>query len=568
MIELYNKVLQNSNNSSSQVAQIKNISFSSPDKQLFSNVDLIINKRDNIATMGKSGVGKSTLIKILLKKILPDIGTVNINSGIKISYVPQNLIDLKIDSNTTIKDLFYNARGLTTINYRKSQLETLMGIENNSKLINPIIKEYGELCEQFEKIGGYSADSEIDFFLSGLRLDKKTTGHINYSTKLNQVSSGQKTRLLIGQALFAHADLLIMDDPTSHLDIVSIKWLADYLKYSKSASFIATNNISFIEGFSNKVVEITDFGRVLSFNGSYKSYVIKRDRLLLSEKLQADAINNEHDRIQATYLHFKSRQIFKKSANMAQVGRALQSRIGRLDAKYNNLPGSKQIHIIQKTKSLIFKSKTRSGDDVMLINGVSKSYDNFVALNLISLSLSIKRGEHLLISGENGTGKSTLMRIIFSTINKGLFQSDTGNITVGSGIRAGLYSPDDSNLSIKGSVLEEIKMSNDQCSESEAVSTLIYWGIPKLKIRTKQLEQLSPGEKKQVSLAKLMVQQPNLLLLDEPTDYLKSEIIDQLIYALTDYDGTLIVISHNQEFVKQLSFHYELKLPEGKLITK
>jgi len=551
-----------------QVADIKDISFSSPDRLLFTDVNLTINRGENIVVIGKSGVGKTTLAKILLGNIPPDTGTVTIASGVKISYVPQDPDDLEIDDNITVKDLYYNARGLTAVGKRKAQLEDMMADRTYANELNSILEEYSRVSEQFNKMGGYTADAEINLLLAGLKLDKKTTGHITQETRLNQVSSGQKTRLLIGQALFANSDLFVMDDPTSHLDASSVEWLGKYLKNSKQASFIATNNIPFIEACANKVVEITDFGRVLTFEGAYNSYVEKRDRLLEAERTEAEAVKDEHDRLQATYQDFKSKQVFRRSANMAQVGRALQSRMGRLDDRYENLPGSKQVEINQRIKPLVFKCETRGGDDVLSIQGVSKNYDDFTALDLKDLKFSLRRGQHLLISGENGSGKSTLMKMIISAIGEGIFNPNTGYINIGAGIKAGCYSPDDTQVSRSGNILEEVRKATLQGNEGEAVSALIYWGIPKNALRSKQLEQLSPGEKKQVALAKLMVQQPNLLLLDEPTDYLKPEIIERLVSALKGYDGTLIIVSHNQDFAGQLTLNYELKLPEGILVIK
>ncbi len=287
-----------------------------------------------------------------------------------------------------------------------------------------------------------------------------------------------------------------------------------------------------------------------------------------AERTEAEAAKDEYDRLQATYQDFKSKQVFRRSANMAQVGRALQSRMGRLDNRYENLPGSKQVEISQRIKPLVFKCETRSGDDVFSIQGVSKNYDDFTALDLKDLKFSLRRGQHLLISGENGSGKSTLMKMIISSLEGGSFNPDTGYINIGASIEAGFYSPDAIQVSKKGSILEEVRSATRQSNESEAVSALIYWGIPKQSLRSKQLEQLSPGERKQVALAKLMVQQPNLLLLDEPTDYLKPEIIDRLINALSGYNGTLVIISHNQEFINRLALDYELHLPDGKLVIR
>lgn len=173
-----------------------------------------------------------------------------------------------------------------------------------------------------------------------------------------------------------------------------------------------------------------------------------------------------------------------------------------------------------------------------------------------------------MVVGENGSGKSTLMRMLVSAIQGGSFNPDTGSIKVGASIKAGYYSPDNIGVGKRGSILDEVRTATHQGSEGEAVGTLMYWGIPKVSIRTKLLEQLSAGERKQIAFAKLMVKQPNLLLLDEPTDYLKPEIIDRLVDALDGYDGTLVIVSHDRAFTDSLKINYELQLPQGKLVIR
>jgi len=347
-----------------------------------------------------------------------------------------------------------------------------------------------------------------------------------------------------------------------------VAWLSNYLKNSNKASIIATNNIPFINDCSNKMVEITDFGRVLSFEGNYHDYVGKRDRLLKAEKSEAEAIKSERDRLEETLLKFKSQQVFKKSAKMAVRGNAMETRIERLDDEYDNLPGSKQVFRTERVGDLKFRSEQRSGDDVLTIRHLLRRYGEFTALDLKHLDLVIRRGETFLISGENGSGKSTLMRMIASLTQNGTFIPDEGQIKIGVNVNAGYYASDNTGLLKEGSILDEVVNASSSHNEGEAVTALHYWGFPKKTIRMKIIEQLSVGEKKQLALAKLMVKHQNLLLLDEPTDYLKPEIIERLISALEGFDGTVVVISHNQEFIKQLLVHRELTLPKGKIILK
>lgn len=552
----------------SSVVTLNSVSFTSPDKILFYGVNLSVHKGETVAITGESGAGKSTLLKIILEKVHPDTGTVMLSKGIKISYVPQDIEDIDVNDSISIKELFYKSRGLDAVEKHKYELEIAMADPSNTERIQKLLDEYAVVSEDYEKLGGYTADLEMAKILTGLKIDLKTTGHITPETHLNQVSSGQRTRILIGQALFANADLLILDDPTSHLDKESVKWLGSYLKNSNQASIIATNNFPFINDCSNRIVEITDFGRVLSFEGNYHDYAEKRDRLLEAEQSEAKAVKAERDRLEQTLLKFKSQQVFRKSAKMAARGNAMQTRINRLDDTYDALPGSHQVFRAERTGSMKFKSQYRSGDDVLLIRNLVKKYEDFTALDLKRLNLTIQRGETLLISGENGSGKSTLVRMIASLVQNGVFNPSEGELLLGANIKACYYSPDHTGINKAGTILDEVIATSLSYSESEAASILHYWGFPKNTIRVKVIEQLSAGEKKQLALAKLMIQHPNLLLLDEPTDYLKPEIIERLIHALKGYDGTVVVISHNHKFVERLTVHRELELPEGKIVLR
>jgi len=194
-----------------------------------------------------------------------------------------------------------------------------------------------------------------------------------------------------------------------------------------------------------------------------------------------------------------------------------------------------------------------------------KRYGDYTALNLPNLSLVITRGQRIVFSGENGSGKSTLLRMIASVAIQGNFVPDEGTVQVGASVDAAYYAPDHAGIPKKGSIFEEVKKVTALQNEGEASSTLSFWGFPRGTIRVKTIEQLSVGERKQLALAKIMVQHPNLLLLDEPTDYLRPEVVERLIHAINGFDGTVILISHDSNFKKELNLTKELNLPEGKL---
>jgi ATP-binding cassette, subfamily F, member 3 len=545
------------------IAQLSDVTFSSPEKVLFYDLSVIVAPKDIVSVMGRSGVGKSTLLKIITGNEDPDEGTVTVPSKVRISYVPQDISDLNVENDISIYDLFYTARGLKELEEDRVALELAM---ENGDVSEATLNRYSEVLEQYDHLGGYTAESEMAAILAGLKLDKETTGHITPETRLNQVSSGQRTRLLIGQALFAEPQLLVMDDPTSHLDVQSVAWLASYLKGKGMTAVIATNHVPFINNASNKIVEITDFGRVISFRGNHDAYVTKRDSLLEAEKLAAESARKRLEQLRATYMKFKSEGVFKRSQDMAATGRAMQSRMDRMQTELEDMPGAKQVNLEEKVRPLVFTAQQRSGEDVLGIRGIAKSYGpEHAALFLPYFELEVRRGDVIVLRGENGSGKSTFLRVVAHLMMGGDFLPDDGEVEVGASLQPAYYAPDNVSISNEGKILEEVMSVMKVANPGEATAILRFFGFPGKTIYSKTIGTLSMGEKKQLAIAKLMAQHPNVLLLDEPTDYLKKEIQDRLAEAITGFDGTTILISHNPEFVEQLPVTKIITFPEGEV---
>lgn len=548
----------------SEVVSVNNVSFFSYDRVLFYDVNFQVHKGKVAVITGESGSGKSVLLRMIMGNEQPNEGEIKRKSGLTISYVPQTVQDLGLESNQnpSIRDFFYQARGLDKVYSKKVELEAKM-----SRGDQGVLNQYGLILDQYEQLGGYQADEEIEKILEGLKLSTRFSGHINPDTKIRQVSSGQHTKLLIGRALFSKSELLILDDPTSHLDVNSVNWLAEFLRSSKQAVLVATQNTSFAEKCANQIVEITDFGRTLSFEGNYSQFSTKRDNLLAAEKVAAKAAQSRFDRLQKTFLDFKNKGYFKNSPEFAQVGRAMQTRLRRMEGELNSIPGTRDVYRTEKVRQMSFETSNNNLNNSISLKGLRKKYDRHEVVNLINLDLTIRRGEILLLSGENGSGKSTVLRMIAdSTRKSGKFVPDAGIITVERGLKVGYYTPDQDKLPKRGNMFEELLKVMPHRNEAEATSTLLFFGFPHQNLRQLTLETISVGEKKQLALAMIMVQKPDVLLLDEPTDNLKPEVVERLVDALKDYKGTTIIVAHDPDFTRKIGVDFELKLPSGRVM--
>lgn len=552
--------------SGSEVVAFNGVSFVSYDKVLFYDVNFRVHKGEVVSVTGETGSGKSVLLQLATGRLQPNEGSIRKNGKANISYVPQNISQIDVDKNTTIRNFYYSARNLTEIAKKKISIETSMSSgKSDQKLLN----QYGDILEEFERRGGYVADVEIEQILEGLQISKRLTGHIGLDTKISEVSSGQHTRLLIGRALFSTADLLVLDDPTSHLDVDSVAWLAEFLKNRDQGVLIGTQNVKFSEACANRIVEITDFGRVMSFQGKYSDYVIKRDSMLEAERKAAYAARKKFEKLESTFLKFKNAGYFKRSKDFAQVGSAMQSRLERMQDELSEMPGAREIRQ-NKVKEQTFQPGHENINPSIRIKGVRKSYDRrHTALDIRNVDITVKRGQILVIKGDNGSGKSTLLRTIKDTATgENKFLPDNGEIYVEKGLTIGYNAPDFLGIPSEGSVFELVLNSLPRRNEAQATGILTFFGFDSQNLRLRTIETISSGEKKQLALARIMAQHPDILLLDEPTDNLKIDVINRLITAIKKYKGTTILIAHDSEFLKKLDTNIELRLPSGKVTIR
>ena len=563
----HSTIMQSELGPRSLVANVKNLGFASYERILFEGFDLNIRSGEVAAITGKSGSGKTVFLKILAGKEKQIEGSLFINPKVKIIYVPQELEDIDVDRSVSIKELFKDARGLTTLETKMARYEKMLG---DQKYTQSDLLAYGEIMEQYQKLNGYNSDSEMERVLSGMGISQKTTPNITLETTLNEVSSGQFRKIMISMALFSKAGLVLLDEPSSHLDVASVDWLTNYLKSCESAVVIATNSEQFINNCADQTVGLTDVGRVFVFDGNYTEFIQKRNSLLEAEKNEADQVADKLDQLKKTDAMFRAKQAYKRSAFMAQIGRALETRMNRLEDEYNSMPGSKQTYKQERIRDLSFEQDKRSGTDVISIKGVVKRYDENTAVDLSKKNtISIQQGEKWLFWGPNGSGKSTLVRTIVDSITGGEFLPDQGEIKVGKGIELGYYAPDIPLDILPGILIESLADSGSPQHKRSAASILRFFGFSDAAIYRQDTKTLSSGEKKRFALARIMINHPNFIILDEPTgDFMSDQIKDRLASALDNFDGTFVLVSHDEDFINRLKIDKELNMPSGKVIIR
>jgi ATP-binding cassette, subfamily F, member 3 len=546
-------------------ARFDHVGFVTYDHVLFKDLSITIESGEIIALTGKSGTGKTVIIKILAGLEQPHEGNLSIVPSTTISYVPQELEDIEVDSGTTIRTLLKDARGLNKIESRMSELESKIAIDLNPN--NDSIIEYGKLAEKYQSLNGYDPEPEMQKILAGLGVDEHSTGNVTLETQLSEVSSGQLKRILIARALFAKPDILLLDDPTSHLDVAAVQWLVDYLKDIRSAVVIATNNSTFLDKCATKTLGLTDVGRLFIFEGGYSDFIAKKEAVVDAERAQASTVEDKLQQLKDTDKMFRSKQVYKRSANMAQVGRALATRMNKLENKYKEMPGSQVIYDQTKIKDMSFEMETISGKDVISINKIIKRYGNYTAVDLSHCNpINLSRGEQWLIRGPNGSGKSTLLRMIIETIIGGKFIPDEGKIEIGTNVTSAYYTPDLLNISASGSILSEVTDKIGVLDSRKAASVLSYFGFTPSAALNLNVNMLSSGEKKRLALAKIMLGNYNFLILDEPTgDYMPNDIKERLARALVGYQGTVLLASHDSYFLDRLRIDFKINMPEGKV---
>lgn len=505
------------------ILSCNNISKSFNGVPVLSNVSFHIEKQEKAAIVGINGAGKSTLLKIITGELSADEGEVYLARGTTVGYLAQNQ---DLDSSRSIyEEMLEVKRPVIEMEERIRSLETEMKHAQGQEL-EDMLSLYSRLSHDFELQNGYAWKSEVTGVLKGLGFTED-----EFSKPVSALSGGQKTRVSLGRILLGKPDLIMLDEPTNHLDMESIAWLENYLLNYPGAVIIVAHDRYFLNRIAGKVVEL-DNGRSSVFTGNYDDY--RKKRAMIREA-QIKAWMNQQQEIR----HQQEVITKLKSFNREKSIKRAESREKMLE-KMELLERPSEIN---DEMHITLEPNITSGNDVLTVRNLSKAYGNHLLFSHVDID--IKRGERVAIIGNNGTGKTTILKIINQ-----LVEPDTGEITLGSRVHIGYYDQDHQVLHMEKTLFDEIQddyPNMDNTHVRNVLAAFLFTGDDVFK----RIGDLSGGERGRVSLAKLMLSESNFLILDEPTNHLDITSKEILEDALNQYTGTVLYVSHDRYFINR-----------------
>ena len=500
---------------------------------LFKEISFLVNPKDRIGLVGKNGAGKSTMLKVLSGQLEPESGTVSKPSGCTIGYLSQ---DIKTKLGKTVFEETYSALAELQelekkVSHYTKQLETRTDYESDEYM--QIIQDMHVANERFSMLGGHTADAEVEKVLMGLGFLRS-----DLNRDLAEFSGGWQMRVELAKILVQRPDVLLLDEPTNHLDILSIQWLETFLHEHNGSVILVSHDRAFLDNVTNRTIEIT-LGRINDYKVPYSKYVEQRKE---RRELQLAAYENQQKFIADTE---KFIERFRYKATKATQ---VQSRIKALE-KIDRIEVEQEDNSVMRLR---FPPAPRAGKVVCLAEGVSKSYGDLEVLKNVDLMLD--RGEKVAFVGKNGEGKTTFAKIIVGDLQY------EGKCELGHNVALGYYAQDQAeSLNSQKTVfqtLDDVARGDIRTKLRDILGAFLFKGEDV----DKKVSVLSGGERARLALAKLLLEPVNLLVLDEPTNHLDMQSKDVLKQALLQYDGAMVIVSHDRSFLKGLTDKvYEFK---------
>ncbi len=505
------------------ILSCQNISKAFNEETILKGVSFHIEDYEKAAIVGINGAGKTTLLRIIVGELAPDEGLITLSRGKTFGYLSQNQ---NVNSDNTLYDEMRGAKAdVIALEEKIRETELSMKQASGHKL-EELMEAYSRLTHAFELAGGYAYKSEITGVLKGLGF-----AETDFSKQISTLSGGEKTRTALGKLLLLKPDLIILDEPTNHLDLNSIAWLETYLLNYKGAVLIVSHDRYFLDKIAGKIIEI-DQTRATSYTGNYSDYAVKREQLR-SAALNAYFKQQQEIRHQEAVIEKLRSFNREKSIKRAESREKL---LQKMDVLEKPTEAATDIH-------MTLTPRVVSGNDVIHIEGLSKSFGSRQLFS--DIDMDIKRGEHVAVIGDNGAGKTTILKII-----NGLLDADAGTITLGTNVHIGYYDQEHHVLHMDKTLFDEISDEYPYLNQTEIRNTLAAFLFTGDDVY-KRIGDLSGGERGRLSLARLMLSEANFLILDEPTNHLDITSKEILEDALNSYEGTVLYVSHDRYFINR-----------------
>ncbi|WP_447637837.1 ABC-F family ATP-binding cassette domain-containing protein [Flavobacterium microcysteis] len=494
---------------------------------LFSDVTFSINENDKIALMGKNGAGKSTLLKIIAGQNKPSGGNISAPKEATIAYLPQHL--LTKDGSTVMEEA---SKAFSEIFKMKAEIDELneqltVRTDYESDDYMKLIERVSDLSEKFYAIEEVNYEAEVEKILVGLGFVRE-----DFSRQTSEFSGGWRMRIELAKILLQKPDLILLDEPTNHMDIESIQWLEDFLINSAKAVVVISHDRAFVDNITNRTIEVT-MGRIYDYKAKYSHYLeLRKDRRIHQQKAY-----DEQQKMIADNQAFidRFRGTFSKTD-------AVQSRVKMLE----KLVIVQVDEVDTSALKLKFPPAARSGNYPVIVKDLSKSYGDHVVFK--DANIVIERGQKVAFVGKNGEGKSTMIKAIMKEIG-----IDSGSVEVGHNAQIGYFAQNQASLLDENATIFEtidnIAVGEVRTQIKNILGAFMFHGDD----TTKKVKVLSGGEKTRLAMIKLLLEPVNLLILDEPSNHLDMKTKDIIKDALRDFDGTLILVSHDRDFLDGLA---------------
>lgn len=504
---------------------IEGLSVAFGGNTLFDNITYVINKKDRIALVGKNGAGKSTMLKIIAGLQAPTSGSVNMPKDLTVGYLPQQM-NLS-DTRTVMEEAEQAFSHIFELQSRIERMNTELSerTDYESEYYQELIERVSNANEQLALIGASNYQAEIEKTLIGLGFTREDFGR-----DTSEFSGGWRMRIELAKLLLQRPDVLLLDEPTNHLDIESIQWLESFLSTRANAVVLVSHDRAFIDNVTTRTIEIS-LGRIYDYQVNYSRYVVLRQERL---EQQMRAYENQQKQIQDTEAFIE--RFRYKATKSVQV----QSRIKQL-AKLERV----EVDEVDTSRlNLKFPPASRSGDYPIIAEGVGKNYGSHVVFS--NATFTIKRGEKVAFVGKNGEGKSTLVKCIMGEIPY------TGTLKIGHNVKIGYFAQNQASLLDESitvfDTIDRVAVGDIRTKIRDILGAFMFGG----EASDKKVKVLSGGEKTRLAMIRLLLEPVNLLILDEPTNHLDMRTKDVLKQAIRDFNGTVILVSHDREFLDGL----------------